>query len=165
MRYRPLFAVAAGAALLLVFWLVSSGRINPRPPACYAMTQGPSLDWENIESDAELEACLSTMAKNLESPQNMADWLTSQGFYAMLPSNGEGEIRSEIYASWILQKNMALRPYGTWAEKSTWKALIFLSSLLPYPADRFLFPRVPFAISVSYYLDGRVKVFMHHLYL
>ena len=41
---------------------------------------GESFDWTIINSNEQLQGCLLTLAKNLESLEMMSDWLVAQGF-------------------------------------------------------------------------------------
>jgi hypothetical protein len=120
---------------------------------CTAISHGTTLDWRDVGSDAEVELCLIILAKNLKTPQAMADWLTSQGFRVSPPYEGYNKVQTMVGAYWPIEKDSTFTPYGTWSNHAAQKTMVFLLSAIL----RFKLPSSPFSVTISYLKNGSLK--------
>lgn len=161
MKRKPKVAITAAATLVLA--LIAGLLILPlnpqRPPECYAFTKGPNLDWENIETDAELEACLLIVAKDLQTPLRMSQWLQSQGFASGEPYDPSGAGNETLVSThWINSNNSSVFPYGTWDDRLKERVMVFTRSVIPYPIFPSFLPPGSYRVNISYFNNGTVEV-------
>lgn len=78
---------------------------------CAAIELDGRFNWGQVGSDADLEACLSSVAMSLETPEALAVWLVEQGFAT--PKIYEADLASGkmVGAFWPKAGNPSLYPY------------------------------------------------------
>lgn len=89
---------------------------NAEEPACQAIKSpdGSDFDWDTINSKKEFEICLSDLAGNLESPEEMRNWLEKEGFSdtSIDDYGGIGDTNStSVHAKWDPRSEGKLMPF------------------------------------------------------
>lgn len=75
---------------------------NKERPSCQSIKNpdGSDFNWNAISSDKVMKACLLQLAKNLQTPKHMADWLESQGFSKVNLYSTTWDSRVYLNATW-----------------------------------------------------------------
>jgi hypothetical protein len=121
---------------------------------CTAISHGTTLDWRDVGSDTELEMCLVILAKNLKTPQAMADWLTSQGFRVSSPYEGFKKDKTMIGAHWPVAMDSTFRPYGTWSSHAAQNTIVFLLSAISGSKST----ATPYRITIAFLKNGGIEL-------
>lgn len=120
---------------------------------CDAITSPEKLSWGDVDSDVELEQCLTTLANTLVTPQAMADWLTNQGFDVIPPYDGVSPVLHMVGARWNKSNHSSVKPYGNAISRTMEEIIEFFGSFAP-----FLMPPKEYLITISYHSNGYVEV-------
>jgi hypothetical protein len=156
MKHKYLIIIAAALSIALT---AAFGGITISTD-CDAIKGGVALDWRRINSDAELETCLTELTEVMGTPQAMADWLEMQGFEVVQPYDGVEPVSSMVGAYWKPSNNSSVSPYGT-AVSRVWEEVVgFIGSVFP-----LITPAKSYLITISYYENGSIEVDAGPLYL
>ncbi|MGM0509419.1 MAG: hypothetical protein ACQERZ_09740 [Fusobacteriota bacterium] len=85
---------------------------NKESPSCQAIKKpdGSDFNWDTVNSKEEFKDCLIELAKNLQSPERMADWLRKQGFSDVNPHTSSTG-RVYLNANWDVEQTGKLMPF------------------------------------------------------